>query len=1654
MSNVVTSGLKWLPSAALGQSITPSGTAWAYSSWVQISASMAAKSQLGALTIDTADATSAGFEIEIGVGASGSEQTVAVVRGYYQSSVGQILFPLPILVDKIPSGSRVSVRMRKAGVSTTVWRVAIGYYENETTGQMLAGDPVVYPAGSNAPTVTPAGSAWGNSSYVELSSNVGSSDVYLQGISINPAGTAAVGFELDLATGASGSETVLTTIRGRYDSNAGMQIIPLGFAVKVPSGSRLSFRLRKNNTDVTTWAVGAYGMTANQTQVRTITGTANIRTTTQRAQTGKASIFGYNPVERLWQSLGSQSTNVTTSSFTPASGSSSSLVAIINIWTGGTINTLTDSQGNTWTRRVNQKSGNNCIEIWTCDRPVQAATTLTLGISAFINQITVKVYEVSTTLASAYDTSTTNTGNSGTITTGNITTTADGDALLWVGMNDVSTTMALPSGYVNGDTRTTSNFRVSFGWKQAGNAGTGESTSSTMGQSWNWSGAVLALKTGVPPTQQTQTGKARISLVTSQSQTGKANIDSPTKLRTITGKGSIVNSVSRSQTGKAAIVGTVVSTAYEMTMGYFSHTGNTWGIIGAPWLYDASEWDGTQMSAFMEGTFYIQTGSGTAQVRLYDVTAGAAVSGVTTLSTTATTGFITTRSLQDIRPYLIDGHQYRMEVTGPATDSVVYIAGSRLVFTNGSVGAPTKLTSYIPLTPHENGFTRTTYAENTYSHKFLWESSKFDGTVAVYFEAGLNNANVGQTTYAELYDLTAGASVSGSEVSATGTGWTRNRSGAITLIDGHTYVVRDKVSGINGRLAQSHLVIKQTGSITKTQLHRSPGTIDWGNTEVTAGADPLPGYTQFRPAEFIGVTGSWYLVATLFTENALGTVNVQAYGNTIGAFGTPMTSSSTTQVRVKSSALTMPSSNEFITSQVWQSNASYRGTEISRRFVFDAVFGATTTRDQTGKARIQYTTSKTQTGVARITKTVSQAQTGKARIQQVVSRNQTGTAKITATTQRAQTGKAAIKVTQPRTITGVSRITVSVARTQTGKARITATASQAQTGKSRISLVTARTQTGVAKITATTTRAQLGTSRITITTSKPQTGVAKVTATTQRGQQGKANVRNAVLRTITGTSRITATTARAQTGRASVLNAVSRTQVGVARIQKTVSQSQTGVARIAQAVNRTQTGVSRIGYVTPRTITGQSRITVVVPRAQTGKAKITATTSRPQTGVSRITATTAQSQTGKAAVKKTTTRDQLGKAAVLRTTARTQTGVSRISLVSSRNQLGLSRIERSVSRQQVGLSRITAIVSRGQSGKAAVRNTSTRDQQGRSRIELVTQQPQLGTMNVLTGGQKVISGTSRIQLVTQQAQTGVASVRNALQRTQTGRSRVQISTTRTQLGKSRIQLITARTITGKSRITNSTQKAQTGRSRITVATSRVQTGVAKITNAAQRTITGKSAIRTSTLRTQLGTANISGFITKTQLGKAAILRTVGKDQLGTSRIRVTVQKQQLGQSRITQIVGKPQTGRSRIQLVSSRSQTGKSYVKRTFAVDQLGTARIQVTGVRSQLGVARIQQPAVRSLTGRSRIQYVQGRSIEGVASVHAGVEWDIQGKAAVALNRTKAQQGSAYIIRRSYDRPVRMGGNSSSDMRGDIIKLSESTDVSRGAPVRAGKAN
>ncbi len=246
-----------VPSAATAPNVTPSGTSFNNSAWVQLTAASDTDWLITGLSVETFGVTGVDFEVDIGVGGAGSEVVKTTFKGWIgDGNVSYCFLPSFIPVDAIASGSRVAVRMRKAGTSTAVWTFALAYVKKSTSSGLYvfaSTKPTkVVPSAAVGTTLTNAGVAWTNGAWVQLIASTSTAIVLEAVMPGNYTQNGSNEIEVDIGIGAAASEVVKTTLRmsQRGPTPVGAcPILPIWPPLDViPSSTRVAARMRSSNT--------------------------------------------------------------------------------------------------------------------------------------------------------------------------------------------------------------------------------------------------------------------------------------------------------------------------------------------------------------------------------------------------------------------------------------------------------------------------------------------------------------------------------------------------------------------------------------------------------------------------------------------------------------------------------------------------------------------------------------------------------------------------------------------------------------------------------------------------------------------------------------------------------------------------------------------------------------------------------------------------------------------------------------------------------------------------------------------------------------------------------------------------------------------------------------------------------------------------------------------------------------------------------------------------------------------------------------------------------------------------------------------------------------------------------------------------------------
>jgi len=245
-----TTPLKVAPSAAGGVAVT-AGTLPTWGAWVEVIAATAARVAVAGVQLHAGSYASADWELDLGTGAPGAEVSMGTLRLRLTDS-GVLSIPsgllLPVPIGGIGVGVRVAVRARSSGSGPAA--VSLNYYEALSSDHVTISTQVLSAAslGIASPTLTPNATPWANSAWVSLVAQA-PGPIGLLGLVYGEIRGAELGIEFDLGTGASGAETVLTTLRQANAGGTRAAHVWLPAVYPIATGTRIAVRLRKAGTD-------------------------------------------------------------------------------------------------------------------------------------------------------------------------------------------------------------------------------------------------------------------------------------------------------------------------------------------------------------------------------------------------------------------------------------------------------------------------------------------------------------------------------------------------------------------------------------------------------------------------------------------------------------------------------------------------------------------------------------------------------------------------------------------------------------------------------------------------------------------------------------------------------------------------------------------------------------------------------------------------------------------------------------------------------------------------------------------------------------------------------------------------------------------------------------------------------------------------------------------------------------------------------------------------------------------------------------------------------------------------------------------------------------------------------------------------------------
>jgi hypothetical protein len=242
-----------IPDDVAGVSVAPSGVSGTFGAWVQLSASMSSAACLTGITIKctTNEISTAvtSWDMRVGKGAAGVETVVCYFPSRRRFTAGPVyqttprldVVPASIPVTGISSSDRVAIGFRTYNSSVIAVAGAALWVPNPISGTLETTASPLLPSADVA--ITSSATPWASSSYSQLFAST-SAAIVVNSIDCDD-GTSAGDCEVDVATGAAASETVVLTVRAHPGQDKIIQTTFLGVLFdNIAATTRVALRAR------------------------------------------------------------------------------------------------------------------------------------------------------------------------------------------------------------------------------------------------------------------------------------------------------------------------------------------------------------------------------------------------------------------------------------------------------------------------------------------------------------------------------------------------------------------------------------------------------------------------------------------------------------------------------------------------------------------------------------------------------------------------------------------------------------------------------------------------------------------------------------------------------------------------------------------------------------------------------------------------------------------------------------------------------------------------------------------------------------------------------------------------------------------------------------------------------------------------------------------------------------------------------------------------------------------------------------------------------------------------------------------------------------------------------------------------------------------
>jgi len=1040
---------------------------------------------------------------------------------------------------------------------------------------------------------------------------------------------------------------------------------------------------------------------------------------------------------------------------------------------------------------------------------------------------------------------------------------------------------------------------------------------------------------------QTCSAKTRIQKSSNQTVTAKARIEFE-RLTTVSAMASIGMPFAPMKITQVISLLGSYGQAYYTTL-----SGGDWFFA----YYDPAQYSGIESIVFEAAGFMYYEGY-TGTLELWDMTNNVKITDLSFTEFNTSFTYVVKQSA-DIKSSLTSACVLAFKYKTSTTGKYFYFTGVKVKINQNDYSCNRKTTVMYPLSDEFADEFGIDWADSEY--QIFPHIEKFDGDIKCYLEAhALINYGTSEAKF-RLFDITANAAVSGSELTFTNTSIEKIISGELTLIEGHEYKGQAWFAEEEGSIYILNPVIK----IVNTGFSKTSALVQLNfpvSNSFAVGWQELRPYFKLEDDNIDAVGISKILVSRAWgsSESELEPFQIRLYNKTDDVVVDNTYHSFTSGYDQYEEDIVAFSGNKDYIEQTYYADGSPVGsfnygyvvyfltgeeTKLSTITVKAAILKEISQIIQ-AKGQIKISTSKTIQTKARITISNTQTLLTKSDIKQNIS--------------QILQAKTRIKISSTQVITAKGQVKNTKGRTILTKARIESNSNKNILAKADIKKNTNKNIQAKARITNSAIQTISSKANIKISTSQTLSAKGRISQAAIQTEQSKANIKD----TLTKTLQVKANFLNTKT-----THIFFKARISISSLQNINSKARIIINETKSLIVKARIETGGLKIIIAKANIKQNRLQGILSKANIKNIQTKQINAKARIELSKITTVSARGN-----IKNNKNYSLDAKARITISSSETLTVKGRISTSANRNIQTLANIKVSISRNLNTKARIEKSTQKTIQGKGRIEKTETYALATQANIKSIQTKTVISKGRITTGSDKNISTKASILKAIERTVSVKSAILRQAAQTLNTKARISATSTKTIITKGRIDILSLRTVIARGNIKNTINRELTTKSRIETYS--------------MKTISIKGRVEKSSPITLSIKAAILKEITQT-LNVKSMISSVDQKRLFTKgNIRSNQTKSVLAKGRL-QIAGIPTINvKANIKNTFIKNISAKAAISKSFIQIILARAVIKIESTANLFTKANIQKGSATTVSSKARINITRSKTITFLSKI------------------------------------------------------------------------